>query len=414
MKRVFLIVMDSFGIGGMEDAAQYGDVEVNTLRTVSSSPRFSMPHMKEMGLFRIDGVKEALSAEASCRPERCGCEEEEDRDRDGEGIAGVKGLHASWGRLRERSRGKDTTIGHWEIAGICSPRPLPVYPEGFPEEILEVFRRKTGRGVLCNRPYSGTQVIQDYGDAHMRTGDLIVYTSADSVFQIAAHEEKVPVEQLYEYCRIARGILQGKHGVGRVIARPFTGPCGGKFVRTARRHDFSILPPGPTMLDQLSENGKAVIAVGKIRDIFAGQGITEATYTGDNQEGIERTLEYLDKDFEGLCFINLVDYDMLYGHRRDIEGYAGALSYFDARLPRILEKLREEDILMITADHGCDPGYTASTDHTRECVPFLMCGKRVKPGNLGTRDTFADIGATVLDYFGITPLFEGTSLLTPP
>lgn len=385
MKRVFLIVLDSFGIGAMEDAASYGDVNVDTLGTVSSSPFFSMPNMGNLGLFRIDGVS----------------------------VPGNREDHSAViARLKERSRGKDTTIGHWEIAGIYSPKPLPTYPEGFPKEVLDAFCEKTGRGVLCNRPYSGTTVIQDYGDAHMATGDLIVYTSADSVFQIAAHEEKVPLEELYGYCRAAREILQGEHGVGRVIARPFIGPRGGKFTRTAHRHDFSILPPSATMLDQLSDSGRAVIAVGKIKDIFAGKGITESVYTSGNQEGIERTLEYLDKDFEGLCFINLVDYDMLYGHRRDIDGYAKALAYFDGRLPEILSKLREGDILMITADHGCDPGYLATTDHTREHVPFVMYGPGIAPRNLGTRETFADIGATVLHYFGIAPAFEGESMLS--
>ena len=385
MKRVFLIVLDSFGIGAMEDAASYGDVNVDTLGTVSSSPFFSMPNMGNLGLFRIDGVS----------------------------VPGNREDHSAViARLKERSRGKDTTIGHWEIAGIYSPKPLPTYPEGFPKEVLDAFCEKTGRGVLCNRPYSGTTVIQDYGDAHMATGDLIVYTSADSVFQIAAHEEKVPLEELYGYCRAAREILQGEHGVGRVIARPFIGPRGGKFTRTAHRHDFSILPPSATMLDQLSDSGRAVIAVGKIKDIFAGKGITESVYTSGNQEGIERTLEYLDKEFEGLCFVNLVDYDMLYGHRRDIDGYAKALAYFDGRLPEILSKLREGDILMITADHGCDPGYLATTDHTREYVPFVMYGPGIAPRNLGTRETFADIGATVLHYFGIAPAFEGESMLS--
>ena len=385
MKRVFLIVLDSFGIGAMEDAASYGDVNVDTLGTVSSSPFFSMPNMGNLGLFRIDGVS----------------------------VPGNREDHSAViARLKERSRGKDTTIGHWEIAGIYSPRPLPTYPEGFPKEVLDAFCEKTRRGVLCNRPYSGTTVIQDYGDAHMATGDLIVYTSADSVFQIAAHEEKVPLEELYGYCRAAREILQGEHGVGRVIARPFIGPRGGKFTRTAHRHDFSILPPSTTMLDQLSDSGRAVIAVGKIKDIFAGKGITESVYTSGNQEGIERTLEYLDKEFEGLCFVNLVDYDMLYGHRRDIDGYAKALAYFDGRLPEILSKLREGDILMITADHGCDPGYLATTDHTREHVPFVMYGPGIAPRNLGTRETFADIGATVLHYFGIAPAFEGESMLS--
>lgn len=385
MKRVFLIVLDSFGIGEMEDAADYGDFDVNTLRSVSSSPALRIPNLRELGLFDIDGV---TSGEK-------------------------KGNHtAAVARMTERSKGKDTTIGHWEIAGVYSPRPLPTYPEGFPEEVLEPFRGKTGRDVLCNLPYSGTAVIQEYGDAHRETGSLIVYTSADSVFQVAAHEDVVPLEQLYEYCRTAREILQGEHGVGRVIARPFSGPCGGQYVRTSGRHDFSLLPPSVTMLDQLSAAGREVIAVGKIKDIFAGKGITEAVYTSGNGEGIERTLEYLNRDFEGLCFINLVDYDMLYGHRRDVDGYAAALTRFDERLPEILGKMRPDDILMITADHGCDPAYQASTDHTREYTPLILYGQKVKPVNLGTRKTFADIGATVLQYFGIRPEFEGESLLT--
>lgn len=386
MRRVFLIVLDSFGIGGMEDAASYGDVNVNTLGSVSASPYFHMPNMRKLGLFDIDGVR-------------------------GKQLAGTGSPDGAIARMEERSKGKDTTIGHWEIAGVYSPKPLPTYPDGFPREVLDVFSERTGRGVLCNLPYSGTAVIQEYGDAHMAMGDLIVYTSADSVFQIAAHEDIVPPEQLYEYCRIAREILKGEHGVGRVIARPFTGPAGGLFTRTPRRHDFSMEPPGITMLDQLSEAGKSVIAVGKIKDIFAGRGITESVYTSGNQEGIERTLEYLDREFEGLCFVNLVDYDMLYGHRRDVDGYAKALAYFDERLPEILGRLGEEDILMLTADHGCDPAYTATTDHTREYTPFLMYGKCVRPVNHGTRKSFADIGATVLQYFGIKPKFEGESML---
>lgn len=391
MKRVFLIVLDSFGIGSMEDAAEYNDAGTNTIGSVSRSPYFHLPNLKKMGLFQIEGVKVA--------------------EGEGDLAWSAPGPHtATIARMREASRGKDTTIGHWEIAGICSPKPLPTYPEGFPEEVLAPFRERTGRGVLCNRPYSGTQVIADYGEEHMRTGDLIVYTSADSVFQIAAHEEIVPVETLYEYCRAARAILVGDHGVGRVIARPFVGETG-NFTRTARRHDFSMEPPGVTMLDQLKASGRDVIAVGKIKDIFAGKGITEAVYTSGNEEGILRTLEYLDRDFEGLCFINLVDYDMLYGHRRDVDGYAGALTEFDLRLPKILEKMRREDVLMITADHGCDPAYTATTDHTREYTPFLMYGDTIAPRNLGTRKTFADIGATVLQYFGIAPEFAGGSML---
>ncbi len=383
MKRIFLIVLDSFGIGEMPDAADYGDKGTNTLRSVSASACFHMPNMAKLGLFNIDVVDIAMKEEHPA---------------------------AVTARMKEASKGKDTTIGHWEIAGIISEKPLPVYPDGFPKEILDSFCAMTGRGVLCNKPYSGTEVIKDYGDEHVKTGKLIVYTSADSVFQIAAHEDVVPVETLYEYCRMARKLLQGEHGVGRVIARPFVGESG-NYTRTAKRHDFSLEPPGVTMLEQLSAAGRDVISIGKIQDIFVGKGITEYTYTKGNEEGIEKTLAYLEKDFEGLCFVNLVDYDMLYGHRNDIDGYAGALAYFDEKLPEIIGKMKEEDILMITADHGCDPGYTVSTDHSREYTPFLMYGKNVAPENLGTRDTFADIGATVLYYFGITPEFKGQSML---
>ncbi len=384
MKRVFLIVLDSFGIGEMPDSAEYGDVHVNTLRSVSKSPYFHMKNMEKLGLFHIDGVEIEHSEAAP---------------------------QALVARMQEASKGKDTTIGHWEIAGVASPRPLPTYPEGFPKEVLEEFSKRCGRGVLCNKPYSGTQVIQDYGDEHKRTGDLIVYTSADSVFQIAAHEEIVPLEQLYEYCHMARELLQGEHGVGRVIARPFVGPVEGQYVRTPHRHDYSLLPPSDTMLDVLQKAGKDVIAVGKIQDIFAGKGITEFVYTSGNEEGIERTLEYMNRDFEGLCFINLVDYDMLYGHRRDVDGYAKALAYFDEKLPLMLDKLGDEDLLMITADHGCDPAYLATTDHTREYTPFILYGKNIVPGNRGTRKTFADIASTVVQYFGLTPPFDGESMI---
>lgn len=382
-KRIFLIVLDSFGIGAMEDAPAYGDFDVNTLGSVSESAYFEVPNLQKLGLFNIDGVTVGTKVEKPL---------------------------ASIARLAERSRGKDTTTGHWEIAGVYSPKPMPTYPEGFPQEILDAFSEKTGRGVLCNKPYSGTVVIQEYGEEHMNTGDLIVYTSADSVFQIAAHEEVVPVDVLYDYCRMARELLQGEHGVGRVIARPFVGPCSGHFTRTANRHDFSLEPPAVTMLDQLKEAGRDVIGVGKIHDIFAGKGLTEYVYTAGNEDGIERTLEYLEKDFEGLCFVNLVDFDSMYGHRNDVDGYAKAITYFDGRLAEILNKLRENDILMITADHGCDPGYTKTTDHTREYVPWLIYGQKVEPVNYGTRDTFSDIGATVLKYFDITPQFEGESL----
>ena len=383
VQRVFVIVLDSYGIGHAPDAAAFGDEGANTLATIRKSKEYHTPNLERLGLFCIDGVEPAAN-----QPPVLG----------------------AFGRLTEASQGKDTTIGHWEIAGIISENPLPVYPDGFPAEVLDALTEATGRGILCNLPYSGTEVIRDYGDEHLRTGDLIVYTSADSVFQIAAHEDKVPVEELYRYCETARGMLQGKHGVGRVIARPFTGESG-HFVRTSGRHDFSLLPPSVTMLDQLCAEGKSVVSIGKIRDIFAGRGITEAVTTAGNAEGIQRTLEYLGKDFEGLCFVNLVDFDMLYGHRNDIDGYAKALSYFDERLPEILGKMRPEDILMITADHGCDPGYTVSTDHSREYTPFLMYGEKIVPKNLGTRKTFADIGATVLQYFGIVPQFAAQAML---
>lgn len=385
MKRVFLIVLDSFGIGEMEDAAQFGDKGTNTIGSVSSSTYFHVPNLKKLGIFNIEGID---------------CQQKEP----------VEQPMATVARMKELSQGKDTTIGHWEIAGLVSTTPLPVYPNGFPKEVLHEFSKLTDRGVLCNKPYSGTEVIEDYGDEHVKTGDLIVYTSADSVFQIAAHEDVVPLEILYEYCKMARNLLQGEHGVGRVIARPFTGESG-NYTRTTNRHDYSLLPPKKTMLDQIKEAGKAVIAVGKIKDIFAGQGISEFTYTKGNEEGIEKTLEYLDKDFEGLCFINLVDYDMLYGHRRDVDGYAKAITAFDEKLPLIMDKMREEDILIITADHGCDPAYTKTTDHTREYTPMIMYGKTIASENLGTRNGFCDIAATILDYLEIPREISGNSML---
>ncbi|MCR5339459.1 MAG: phosphopentomutase, partial [Lachnospiraceae bacterium] len=368
MSRVFLIVLDSFGIGAEPDAEAFGDAGTNTIGSCAKSDHFVLPNFQKLGLFDIDGV-----------------------DVGGKVLPVGEGNHtARIARMQEASAGKDTTIGHWEIAGLISKSPLPTYPDGFPREVLDAFSEQTGRGVLCNKPYSGTKVIADYGKEHMETGDLIVYTSADSVFQIAAHEDIVPVEQLYEYCKIARNILTGEHGVGRVIARPFIGEPG-SFERTARRHDFSLEPPADTMLDRIVKAGKDMIAVGKIHDIFAGRGMTEFTYTTSNADGIEKTISYLDKDFDGLCFVNLVDYDMLYGHRRDIDGYAGALAYFDEKLPQIMDKMREDDILILTADHGCDPGYLKTTDHTREYVPCIMYGKKLAPANLGTRSTFADI-----------------------
>ena len=373
MKRVFLIVLDSFGIGQMPDSEAFGDVGVNTLAACVTSKELKIPNMVAAGLGNIDGV--------DCLPKT--------------------NASGAFARLQEASMGKDTTIGHWEIAGIVSPDPLPTYPEGFPEEILEPFRAATGRGILANAPWSGTAVIEQYGEEHMKTGDLIVYTSADSVFQIAAHEDIVPIAQLYEYCRIARKLLVGKHGVGRVIARPFIGTPG-NFKRTSNRHDYSLEPPKQTLLDAVKAAGLDSIAVGKIYDIFAGHGVTEHVYNKSNTDGMQHTLNYADKDFTGLCFVNLVDFDMLYGHRRDIEGYAKALTEFDTWLPSLMEKLGEEDIVMITADHGCDPAYTATTDHTREYVPLLVLGKQVKPVNLGTRTSFADIAATAAELLGIS------------
>ncbi len=382
MKRVFLIVLDSVGIGEMPDAAEYGDAGSNTVRAVASDPHFSMPNMGKLGFFNIDGMQ---AGEKEKEP------------------AGA------FARMTEVSKGKDTTIGHWEIAGVISEAPLPTYPEGFPQELLDAFSEKTGRGVLCNRPYSGTDVIRDYGEEHMKTGKLIVYTSADSVFQVAAHEEIVPVETLYEYCRAAREMLTGEHGVGRVIARPFAGEPG-SFARTSRRHDFSLVPPEVTMPDQLKEAGYSVLSVGKIIDIFAEKGFTDYVRTAGNAEGIDRTLEYMKKDFTGLCFTNLVDYDMLYGHRNDVEGYAKALTYFDKRLPELMSGLGDEDILMITADHGCDPS-TPSTDHSREYTPLVIYGRPVRAGvNHGTRESFADIAATILAYFGVPQKCAGSAI----
>ena len=382
MKRVFLIVLDSLGVGEMPDAAAFGDKNCNTLKRISASPEFCIDNLIKMGLGNIDGVNFLKKAELPS---------------------------AAFARMTELSAGKDTTIGHWEIAGVVSDSPMPTYPDGFPSEILDEFSKKTGRGVLCNKPYSGTKVIADYGEEHIKTGDLIVYTSADSVFQIAAHEDIVPPEMLYEYCRIAREILVGDHAVGRVIARPFVGNYP-DFTRTSNRHDFSVEPPKETLLDAIKSANKTVYAVGKIFDIFAGKGVTQKVFTTSNLDGIEKTLKALDTDFNGLCFINLVDFDMLYGHRQDINGYAKALTEFDRYLPEITTKMRDDDILVITADHGCDPGDN-STDHTREYTPLIVYGKSVKPINLGTRKTFADIAATVADYLDVEFKCDGESFL---
>lgn len=380
--RVFLIVLDSFGVGNAPDAAAFGDEGSNTFKACYNFGKLNIPNMKKLGLFNIDGVdfgereKEPLGAYA---------------------------------RLVEESAGKDTTIGHWEIAGIISEKPLPVFPNGFPSDVIKEFERRTGRKTLCNKPYSGTEVIKDYGAEHMKTGALIVYTSADSVFQVAANENVVPVKKLYEYCEIARDILKGDYAVGRVIARPFVGTSPENFARTSNRHDFSLLPPSKTMLDILKDNGKDVLSVGKIIDIFAGQGITEFVRTVSNADGMIKTAEFQKKDFDGLCFVNLVDFDMKYGHRNDVAGYTNALNEFDIALGDFMKNMREDDVLMLTADHGCDPS-TPSTDHSRECVPLIICGNNVKSGNLGTRKGFACIAKTILSMFNLKNTFFGEDL----
>lgn len=374
IKRIFLIVLDSCGVGAAPDSAAFGDIGVNTLRSCAASPKFSIPHLIEAGLGNLDGI---------------------------DYLPKTNHPTAALARLQEASMGKDTTIGHWEIAGIVSPNPLPTYPQGFPQEVLEEFEKQTGRGVLCNLPYSGTDVIRDYGEEQKKTGKWIVYTSADSVFQVAANENWIPLEELYDACRKARAILRGKHGVGRVIARPYVGQSPSEFRRTSNRHDFSLEPPKQTMLDAIKAAGLDTLAVGKIYDIFAGQGTTEHIFNKSNADGMAHTDDYAARDFHGLCFVNLVDFDMQYGHRRDVDGYANALTEFDTWLGQFLPKLGEDDLVMITADHGCDPAYTATTDHTREYVPLVVLGKQVKPVNLGTRKSFADIAATVTELLNV-------------
>ncbi|MFV0412266.1 MAG: phosphopentomutase [Oscillospiraceae bacterium] len=383
-KRVFLIILDSFGIGHAPDAAAFGDEGSDTLLAISKSKRFFTPNLKKLGLFNIDKVEVTPK-------------EEEPK--------------GAFGRLEEASMGKDTTIGHWEIAGVESPKPLPVFPNGFPPAFIAEFEKRTGRKTIVNKPYSGTDVLRDYGEEHMKTGALIVYTSADSVFQVAANEAIVPVPELYRYCDIARELLVGNLAVGRVIARPFVGNDAASFTRTPNRHDISLKPPAPTVLDSLVKAGKDVIGVGKIYDIFAGQGITEQIKTKNNREGMEVAISLAGRKFEGLAFINLVEFDMIYGHRNDVDGYANAMSEFDEALGRLLPLLQPEDIVMITADHGCDPS-TPSTDHSRECVPFLACGKGIKAGtNLGTKHSFGHVANTIAEYFGLPVAFAGQSLL---
>lgn len=369
-KRVFLIVLDSFGIGNAPDAEDFGDMGANTLNSISNSEKFNIPNLTKLGLCNINGVE----------------------------LPDFNSPIAKYGTLQELSVGKDTTIGHFEIAGIISDNPMPTYPNGFPKEIIEEFEKQTGCGTLCNKTYSGTQVIADYGEEHIKTGKLIVYTSADSVFQVAAHTDVVPIEKLYEYCKIARKILKGEHAVGRVIARPFTGEY--PFTRTADRHDFSVEPPKETMLDTLKANNYDVISVGKIADIFANCGVTEKYFTHSNDEGMNKTLELLNKDFTGLVFTNLVDFDMKYGHRRNIDGYANAISEFDYWLNDFIPKMQDNDLLIITADHGCDPAFKG-TDHTREQVPLLMYSKNIKPENLGTIKGYNYISKAIIENFEI-------------
>ena len=380
-KRVFLIVLDSFGIGEMLDAKKYGDEGSNTLAAIVKSEKYYTPNLEKLGLFNIEGVN---------------CKEN------------VENPLGSFARLAESSNGKDTTTGHWEMAGIISEKPFPTFPNGFPEDFLEEYSKRVGRKILCNKPYSGTEVIKDYGKEHLETGALIVYTSADSVFQVAGHEDVVSLEELYRCCEIAREMLQGDLGVGRVIARPFVGKEGA-FERTRNRHDYALDPTGPIVMDDLVKNGFDSIGVGKIYDIFAGKSVEESYKMEDNIDGMNITLDLCDKDFNGLCFVNLVDFDMIYGHRNDVDGYANAASEFDKQLGQMMDKLREDDIVIITADHGCDPS-TESTDHSREYVPMIIFGDKIKAGiDLKTRNTFADIGKTIADIFEIDSPIPGTS-----
>lgn len=383
--RVALVVLDGVGIGELPDAHKYGDEGSNTLRNTGTAVGgLHMPNMQKLGLGNIDHVP---------------------------GVPPVDEPLACFGRMAERSAGKDTTTGHWELAGLHLEHPFPTYPDGFPDEVIKPFEKAIGRSVLGNKPASGTVIIEELGEEHVRTGRPIVYTSADSVFQIAAHEDVIPVDELYEMCLTARRMLTGRHAVGRVIARPFVGEPG-TFTRTARRRDFSVTPPRPTVLDSLVAAGIPVFSVGKIEDIFAGQGITAGRYTKGNMETVDGVIERLrDEDGPCLIFANCIDFDMLWGHRNDPEGMAEGLAQLDARVPDIMAELKDEDLLIITADHGIDPT-TPSTDHSREYVPLIVYGPALRRGvALGTRETFADVAATIADYFGVTPPEIGTSFL---
>ncbi len=381
-KRIFLVVLDSLGIGHAEDAAAFGDEGAHTFKSVMSANP-SLPNLTRLGLFNI---KRAELSEFA--------------------IDSPIGLY---GYAAEKSNGKDTTVGHWEIAGLVSEKPLPTYPNGFPDEVIEAFEKANNVKTLCNLPYSGTEVIKDYGEEHIKTGSPIIYTSADSVFQIAAHEEVVPLERLYKMCESARELLKGEHAVGRVIARPFLGEVG-SFYRTGNRHDYSLTPFGVTMLDLLKEKGFDVISVGKISDIFASRGITESNPTKGNKMGEEKLIELAERDFNGLCFVNLVDFDSVYGHRNDISGYANALQEFDKTLGEFIEKMRDDDLIIITADHGCDPGYTG-TDHTRENIPIIAYAKGIESCDLGGFYGFDCIAKAVCENFKIENEFNTISFL---
>ncbi|MGD9567840.1 MAG: phosphopentomutase [Sedimentibacter sp.] len=384
MNRAVLIVLDSVGVGELPDAADYGDAGSNTVKNIYKSiENFSLPNLEKLGLLNIDGFEDLKKSEE---------------------------FLGTVGKCNEKSKGKDTTTGHWEISGLVLDNPFPTYPNGFPEDFIKEFEKRVGRKTIGNYPASGTEIIKELGNTHVETGSLIVYTSADSVFQIAAHEEVVHLDELYKICQIAREMLQGEHGVGRVIARPFIG-TDGNYTRTENRKDFSLVPPKDTLLDFVKNNGMEVYAIGKIEDIFVNKGITRSNHTHNNVEGIEATIKAIKEQFKGLIFTNLVDFDMVYGHRNNVQGYADALKYFDDKLPEIMDNLKDDDVLIITADHGCDPT-TESTDHSREYIPLLFYGKNIKANNnLGILDTYASIGKTILNMLNIENNIEGKSVL---
>lgn len=384
INRVIWIILDSVGIGALPDAKEYGDCGSNTVGNISEKlGGLKLDNMQKLGLGNIDGIK---------------------------GVEPIDNPIGCYGKFMEKSKGKDTTTGHWEMCGICMDRAFPTYPKGFPNDLIEKFEKLIGTKILGNKPASGTAIIEELGEEHIKTGYPIVYTSADSVFQIAAHEDVISVEKLYEICQIARDILIDKHAVARVIARPFIGQEG-NFTRTANRRDFSLKPFHRILLDELKDNNYDVKAVGKIEDIFLGQGITDAVHTKSNMDGVDKTIEYIKEDSNGLIFTNLVDFDMKWGHRNDVEGYGKGLEEFDVRLKEIIDCMKDDDILFINADHGCDPTFPG-TDHTREHIPFIAYGKNLKKNiNLGTRATFADIGQTIADIFNVDSIKNGESFL---